>query len=344
VAGIALAATGNGKGIAGVAPGADLLAVRVLSNQCTASGCTASGTSADVSAGIRWAVANGADVINLSLGAGATQSAFGCSFCDAVRDAWTAGVIVVVAAGNDALLPAGFDATIPAVVVTATTRDDTRASYSSTSSTLFRDARWPLAAPGGEAETEASDCGLGGTPKSVLSAYWSNDTAGSDYACLAGTSMAAPHVSGALSVLLSAGYAPEAAIQRLIDTATDLGPAGRDASFGHGRIDLGRAIGPASGSGPGVDGSVGATSATTTTGVAPSTTPAPAPAVTTPAPTVAAGPPVSAPETSAAAPFGAPATPEDTSPSGWLLGTAVAALVASATLTSWGAWRVSQTG
>ena len=69
VAGIALATTDNGRGIAGVAPDATLMAVRVLANTCDAEGtCEASGTSADVSAGIRWAADHGADVINLSLG------------------------------------------------------------------------------------------------------------------------------------------------------------------------------------------------------------------------------------------------------------------------------------
>ena len=61
VAGIAAAITGNGVGIAGVAPDASLLAVKVL----TADG----GTFEEIAAGIRWATDNGADVINISLGA-----------------------------------------------------------------------------------------------------------------------------------------------------------------------------------------------------------------------------------------------------------------------------------
>ena len=245
VAGIALAATDNGHGIAGVAPDADLMAVRVLANSCDADGCSATGSSEDVAAGIRWAADHGADVINLSLGGGTLQGVLGCAFCDAVEYAWSKGAIPVIAAGNDSVLPAGFGDE-HAVIVTATTRGDERASYSNASSGLLRNARWPTSAPGGEAETAASDCATGGNPKGVLSTYWV--TGGHDeYACLAGTSMAAPHVAGALAVLRSTGRDPQQAIDRLLATADDLGAPGRDAEFGVGRIDLGRAVGNAPG-------------------------------------------------------------------------------------------------
>src|SRR3546814_10331011 len=102
------------------------------SDLCTANGCSATGTAADVAAGIRWAADRGADVINLSLGGGALQATLGCAFCDAVEYAWSKGAIPVIAAGNDSVLAAGF-ADEPAIIVTATTRDDTRASYSNSS-------------------------------------------------------------------------------------------------------------------------------------------------------------------------------------------------------------------
>lgn len=335
VSGIALAATDNGRGIAGVAPDAGLLAVRVLANDCDASGCTASGTANDVSAGIRWATDHGADVINLSLGGGALQSALGCSFCDAIDYAWAHGVIVVIAAGNDSVLPSGFGDE-PAVIVTATTRDDERASYSNSNSGLLRVARWPVAAPGGEAETNASDCATGGTPKGILSSYWSAGHT-NEYACLAGTSMAAPHVSGALAVLLGLGHTPQSAVDRLLATATDLGPPGRDDSFGFGRIDLAQAV-----LGPVDTGSVPTTVAVTTTqaGGVPVTS-------TTATTTVAVGPPatapsaISTPETSAAAPFSADLTSEEPPP-GWLVAAAVAALLASAAATAATAWHLDR--
>jgi subtilisin family serine protease len=328
VAGVALAATGNGRGIAGVAPDARLMAVRVLANDCNATGCTASGTAGDVSAGIRWAVDHGANVINLSLGGGTVQSALGCAFCDAIDYAWSKGVIAVIAAGNDSVLPSGF-ADEPALVVTATTRDDQRASYSNASSGLLRVARWPVAAPGGEAESNPRDCGTGGTPKGVLSTYW---TAGqtNQYACLAGTSMSAPHVSGALAVLLGTGLTPQAAIDRLLATATDLGPAGRDDSFGYGRIDLARAVGPApspatSPTTAPVPVTAGGISPDTQATAEPSSTEATTPPSTPPS----GSPAVSTPEVSAA-PFSPVSSDDPEEPPVWLLATAIAALLASA--------------
>lgn len=334
VSGIAAAATDNGVGIAGVAPGARLLAVRALANDCSGTGCTPSGTAGDVSAGIRWAVSRGADVVNLSLGGGALQAVGGCGFCAAIEEAWKAGTVVVVAAGNDAVLPSGFDDE-PAVVVTATTRDDQLASYSSSSSGLLRKARWPVAAPGGEAETDPRDCGTGGTPKGVLSTYWPGD-----YACLAGTSMAAPHVSGALAVLLSTGLRPQAAIDRLLATATDLGPSGRDDRFGYGRIDLARAVAGRSTtststpSNPPTTRGESITTSPPPSGTQPATTAAP---TTTQAPGTTPGPVVT-PDTSEAALF----TPTRRAGSddggrrapGWLLGLAVGLLLGAGAATA----------
>jgi subtilisin family serine protease len=335
VSGIALAATDNDRGIAGVAPDAGLLAVRVLANDCDASGCTASGTSNDVSAGIRWATDHGADVINLSLGGGALQSALGCSFCDAIDYAWANDVIVVIAAGNDSVLPSGFGDE-PAVIVTATTRDDERASYSNSSSGLLRVARWPVAAPGGEAETRADDCATGGTPKGVLSTYWSQGHT-NEYACLAGTSMAAPHVSGALAVLLGMGYPPQGAVDRLLATATDLGAPGRDDSFGFGRIDLAKAVA----------GNIDQASSTTTvaatttsprTGATTTSVTAGGPVVTPPATAPSA---ISTPETSTAAPFADDLAGEG-EPPGWLVAMAVVALLLSAAATAATAWHLDR--
>lgn len=339
VAGIALATTDNGLGVAGVAPDARLLAVRVLANECSGSSCTASGTAGDVAAGIRWAADRGADVINLSLGGGAVQATLGCAFCDAVEYAWSKGAIAVIAAGNDSVLPAGFGDE-HAVIVTATTREDTRASYSNTSAGLLREARWPVSAPGGEGETAPEDCAPGGQPKGILSTYWI-DGQQSSYACLAGTSMAAPHVSGALAVLRGMGMSPQQAVDRLLGTVTDLGPAGRDPQFGFGRIDLGRAtsgaptsttsttapITPATAPSPGGEGTGGTAPPPT---VAPPTSAVPAPG----------SPPATLPGTEQAAPFGAPAGNED-GPPGWLVGLAVAALLASGAMASTVAWRQS---
>ena len=229
VAGIIAATDGNGAGIAGVAPSASILPVRVLD-------ADGSGTLDTVVAGVRWAVAHGADVVNLSLSEDA-QAVLGPSLADALREAWAAGVVPVIAAGNQYVLGSGF-ADEPAMVVGATTRDDTKPTYSSS----VGSARWGIAAPGGEQPALGQD-------GAVLSTYW---VAGmtDQYAYDAGTSMAAPHVAGAVAVLLGMGMSPQQAVDRLLATADDIGAAGRDDTFGAGRLDLREAAATGDGTDP----------------------------------------------------------------------------------------------
>jgi subtilisin family serine protease len=234
VAGIAAAAMGNDLGMAGVAPAAKIMPVRVLANDCGGSeggSCPASGSSTDIVAGIHWAVDHGAQVINLSLGEDALyRNIFGSEIGDGLEYAWQHGAIPVIAAGNQSLFPSGYSG-VHAIVVVATDRDDELASYSS-SSGLLGGATWGLAAPGGAGAGNEND---------ILSTYWQKGKANS-YGFLAGTSMAVPHVSAAAALLRSLGYSPEQAVDRLLQTAKDLGSPGPDASYGSGRIDIARAV------------------------------------------------------------------------------------------------------
>jgi thermitase len=93
VAGTAAAIADNSEGIAGVAPEAEIMAVRVLDGD-------GSGSTADVAAGIEYAADHGADVVNMSLGA---PAGFGDkAMADAIEAAGTENdVVVVAAAGND---------------------------------------------------------------------------------------------------------------------------------------------------------------------------------------------------------------------------------------------------
>ncbi|MDQ3757362.1 MAG: S8 family serine peptidase, partial [Actinomycetota bacterium] len=226
VAGIAAATTNNRKGVVGIAPQATLLPVKVFDKD----GAT-SGTS--VYDGIRWAADNGAHVINLSLSV-ALRTKFvrvpisDAELSSAVRYAWGKGVICVLSSGNDGAIASAF-ATEPGVVVTATTPQDQLAPYANDVGA----ARWGMAAPGGAGGDADED--------DVLSTYWVASEP-NQYAWAAGTSMAAPHVSGAAAVLRGLGLSPQQTVDRLLATARDLAPAGEDSRFGYGRLDVAKAV------------------------------------------------------------------------------------------------------
>jgi subtilisin family serine protease len=172
VAGIVGARGGNGLGGAGVAWRARLMAVRVLDAQ-------ARGTTNAVALGIRYAVDNGARIVNLSL-AGPSSTP---DLEDAVRYAQARGVLIVVAAGNDGADLAAAP-TYPAAYgednvlgIAATTRDGSLSGVSDYGPGA------DVAAPGEEILSTA----LGG-----------------GYEWRTGTSMAAPEVAGALVLLAAA--------------------------------------------------------------------------------------------------------------------------------------------
>ena len=235
VAGIAAAVTDNGVGVAGVAPEAKVLGVRVLTDRCIAGACNAAGVTADVAAGVRWAVGRGARVLNLSLGSDA-NTLNSDDLTSALRDAWLHGAIPVIASGNAG--DEAFDAgDLPAIVVTAVNREGVLASYANG----VGNSRWAIAAPGGEPGDTDATCKTGGAPRGVLSTYWNPDLGPNQYACLAGTSMAAPHVSGALAILLGLGFTPQQAVDRVLQTADPV-LGGTATTTGVGRLDLGRAV------------------------------------------------------------------------------------------------------
>ncbi len=246
VAGIVAAATDNGRGVAGVAPDASILAVKVLDD-------TGSGSGTDVAAGIKYAADHGAAVINLSLG-NVTQSVLGSSFQDALDYAFAKGALPVIAAGNNFVLPSG--PIRHAIVVGALDRNGTRASYSD-----IPTSQWVIMAPGGELGESDTSCQT--APVGVLSTYLGG------YACLAGTSMAAPHVSGAAAVLRSQGYdAPGKIADRLLATARVLSTTAGD---GAGALDLAAAAGEPATPAPGTTPDTSTTASDPAPGVTTST-------------------------------------------------------------------------
>ncbi len=227
IAGLVAARADNGLGVAGVAPRARILAIRALHSGCGAPGCLPSGEAADVAAGVRYATAHGAAVINLSL----TAVPLGTELAAAIAEAWSTGVITVLAAGNHGGV-GRFRGSSRALVVTATDRSGRRAPYAAD----LTGVALGVAAPGGNSGDTLGSCHMGGSPVGIVSTYARREGDGSGYTCLAGTSMAVPQVSGALALLLSMGYDRDAALERLLDTARP-GPG-----LGAGSIDLTAAV------------------------------------------------------------------------------------------------------
>nr|MBA2321036.1 peptidase S8 [Deltaproteobacteria bacterium] len=213
VAGTIAQTTNNGIGVAGVAPAATILPVKVLS----ASG---SGQSAWIAAGIDWAVDEGADVINLSLGGGYSEVIH-----TAIRKARAHGVLVVAAAGNSGREGVSWPGALPeAIGVGAMGPTNEPAPYSSWGEGV------DLSAPGGDKRRPN-----GGILQDTI-----DGRGGHAYQEFQGTSMATPHVAGAAAVLLSTGL-PVGAVERiLLDTARGTGRW--DAHTGWGQLDVGRAV------------------------------------------------------------------------------------------------------
>jgi serine protease len=224
VAGTVAQCTDNGVGVAGVAFGASLMPVKVLDSD-------GSGRFSWIARGIDWARANGADVINLSLGCD------GCSSTmvnEAIEAAHSEEILIVAAAGNSNKTSVSYPANHPDVIaVGATDYNNARAPYSNRGSAL------DLAAPGGN---KGKDANGDGYPDGVLQETFG--WAGWGYYFHQGTSMATPHVAGAAALLLSESSCDDPARVRraLEETALDLGPAGFDMTYGHGLIQIDAAL------------------------------------------------------------------------------------------------------
>lgn len=210
VAGI-IGAHRNGTGIVGVAPDANLYAVKAMNEK-------GEGTLQDILEGIDWSIANGMDIINLSLGTEADSR----MMHDMINKAYARGIMLVGAAGNDGVAdgtgntvdyPAKYDSII---AVAAIDRYLKRATFSSTGN-----------------EVEASAPGV-----DVLSTY-----TGGRYAYMSGTSQATPHIAGLLALLKQQNSALSGSALRneLMKHTIDLGTAGRDPWYGYGLATYGAA-------------------------------------------------------------------------------------------------------
>jgi thermitase len=214
VAGTIAAKASNATGVAGVAFNASLAICRALRSPA------GTGLTSDVANCINYTHTRGAKVISMSLGGGDSTT-----LRNAVVNAWKGGAangsVLVAAAGNDGDSTVNYPAGYAEVVsVAATDHNDARASFSNANSDV------EVAAPG----------------VSILSTI-----PGGQYAELSGTSMATPHASGVAGVLwqLFPGDTAAGIRGRLTAAVDDRGPAGRDPSFGFGRVNLCKAAGGA---------------------------------------------------------------------------------------------------
>jgi serine protease len=228
VAGTVAQSTNNNLGVAGVAFNTCLMPVKVLDSR-------GSGSYANVANGIIYAADHGAKVINLSLG-GSSDSA---TLKDAVAYAYSKGVTVVAACGNDnassCLYPAAYDDYV--IAVGATQYDETKAPYSNYGPSL------DLVAPGGN--TSLDQNGDGYADGVLQQTFATGRYCSFAYYFFQGTSMATPHVSGVAALLIANGNAttPDQVRTALQETAEDLGEPGRDDTYGYGLVNAYAALG-----------------------------------------------------------------------------------------------------
>ncbi|MFV8828034.1 S8 family peptidase [Alkalihalobacterium sp. APHAB7] len=207
VAGIAAALTNNVTGIAGVAWQNNILPVKVLNEN-------GEGSSFEVARGIRWAVDNGAQVINMSLGD------YHNSYIlhDAIKYAHQNDVVLIAASGNDNTNEPMYPADYAEVLTVAATDDKRERAFFSNYGNHI-----DVAAPG----------------EHIPSLFPNNN-----YVIMSGTSMAAPHVAGLAGLIRSIN--PELSNEDVYDlitaTAIDLGERGHDPFYGSGEINVGDAL------------------------------------------------------------------------------------------------------
>jgi len=222
VAGTVAQSTDNGRGVSGVAPGASILPVKVLSDN-------GYGDLNSIVNGIVWATDEGADIINMSLGSASPSS----SMEQAVNYAASKGVLVIAASGNEYSSSVGYPAAFDnALAVGASGYSGGRAAYSNTGAGLF------ITAPGGDMGKDENGDGYadGILQETREDGEWS-------YLFYEGTSMASPHVAGIAALVASMGVTDPGEIADILaSTARDRGASGYDTTYGYGLIDAAAAV------------------------------------------------------------------------------------------------------
>jgi serine protease len=249
IATVAVGAANNLAGSAGIAFGATILPIKVITwnNEAELD---------DVVQGIRLAADNGANIINLSLGlpfagdlafAGYTQQEIQNFFRpvrSAVNYAMQRGSIVVAAAGNDGVPAVRYPAAFPGVIaVGATGPEDNRASYSNFGKDL------DFMAPGGDFTDLNGDHFQDQIPLLSIKPFRTEGSRAKPDSFIVdifvGTSAAVPHICGAIALLMSQGVTKQSAIEKILkDSATypDGLPRSQQIEYGNGFVHLDRAV------------------------------------------------------------------------------------------------------
>lgn len=224
VSGTIGAETNNNTGVSGINWNCKIMALKVFN-------AYGSGSTSGLRDAAIYAVDNGCKVLNYSGGgSGSASSEHAVAYAD------SHGVVFCAAAGNSyggsVLYPAAYSVTYDNVIaVSSTDHNDELAQYSNVGPEVV------ISAPGGYGSPFNSDDVQSTFPN--YTCYLVEEYGlPTDYAPLAGTSMACPHASGVASLILSVDptLTPLQVRDLLIQTSVDLGDPGFDVEFGHGRI------------------------------------------------------------------------------------------------------------
>lgn len=210
----------NSSGIIGMAPNVELYAIKAMDREGI-------GTTAQVTEGVKWAIQNDIDILNLSI----SISVYDRPLELMLQEAYKQGMLIVSAAGNEGGAAGEDTITYPGkfpsvIAVGAVNNNLTREANSSVGPAM------EIAAPG---------TGIYSSYPKELDIW---DAKNDGFVSLTGTSMAAPHITGVLALYKEQHPALANVKLREIlqSTVRDLGTAGRDQTFGYGLVQYTKAV------------------------------------------------------------------------------------------------------